>query len=1123
MDNKYTRALEKSVRDKKKGEKAVMSTPHKKNEAEIYDLSKSDDEIQRQATIKKVLELENQNQREPIIQLMLDTYKKKVESSIREELEARIRSEYERKYEVDRIKNNYETLQFERERLRIKDLEDKLKKEQEIRNKIESTVDSIKEEKYQLDVKLAKEINSKNALEEEKRVIAQTLEDNKKKHEITVQQFEVLQKNSDDFSKQIKDLQGLLDQKDHEINTLRETFKDGREELATYKALRKKELKNRIDELEGQEEKYKDEIYTLKQSLNAREKEFETKVNRFKADKDILLAESVEKDNERNRFSSQLQSMRRERDDLKEALDNSQRRINEKEAIIETFKGEQKNIHDRVVYLENQIDKFRDEIENNRKLLSEKDIEIGRIANELEYEKKNSDSQREEIQRDKKTIEDNLQSSLKKAETKDQEINELHARDKILQAESKTLLEKLDALTIEKENLQNFTVKSEEEKKSLLDNFDSLKKSLDEKNSDIRHMTLSFEEEKKHLLSLIERVKEEKDKIERDFVVLEKEEKSHKWEIEFLKKYVKERTLELEKQESEFRKDRHMLETLARESKEAQENLERKAKGLELDVQNLISERDKLLSDNKFVQDEINRLKGILENERVAHQTVLVELRDNEEKFKAQISAMENKKEELERRIEGLQTALQDTETDKARISELEEVRKGLENKIQDQHSAIDEEKGLVAKLSHELDELRSEKQVMENQLAERHDQDKNLIQEAENLRRSLEEKGALIEKLQEEIKVLNDEKLKTEEHGNLFRDEIARVALDKLKIEESYNEVLSRLKIIEKERNDLSYEKSLLVDTVAEKESSISKLHEENNVLSETLSGHNKHLDDNEKKLGEQSSLISKYESVIAALEKEKKQLLHENDLRLSETSSLKRELTSISQTAEDSLAKIDRESMKRIKLEKENTLLQEKFEHLEAVNQNLSIEVQNLKNELKSAQKSLQFTVTKSGEDEAKNKEEIDSLRNNNIQLTSQLKNLTDKLKEIDILESEKILSRQEIDKTKKELDLLKNELESLKKQNEYLTGELTKERSSSEELFRSSELLRNERRLLENNIKSYNHSLQDMQLLLDSEKERSKSLEREREHLKKCLDISQRAFKVNEKLSNLKTNDD
>ena len=64
-----------------------MPVPNQNNEAEVLDLSKRDDEIQRQATIQKVLDLEHQNRSHALIQLMLDTYKQKVESAVRKDLE----------------------------------------------------------------------------------------------------------------------------------------------------------------------------------------------------------------------------------------------------------------------------------------------------------------------------------------------------------------------------------------------------------------------------------------------------------------------------------------------------------------------------------------------------------------------------------------------------------------------------------------------------------------------------------------------------------------------------------------------------------------------------------------------------------------------------------------------------------------------------------------------------------------------------------------------------------------------------------------------------------------------------------------------------------------------------
>ena len=197
----------------------------------------SHDDVNHETMIHQAIDRENTVRNNALIELLLDHYKQKIESKIRIELDEKYRTMYERKFEIEMIKSGTDALQCERERLKVKELEEQIRVDKSMQEEREALIAALKEEKAQFDVKLVKEINMRKALEEEKQALGAALANNEGERDSTVHA-------SKDFAQKNKSLQ-------REIAYLRETLQKEAFAQSSLQPQSKKEKMRSIVETSG--------------------------------------------------------------------------------------------------------------------------------------------------------------------------------------------------------------------------------------------------------------------------------------------------------------------------------------------------------------------------------------------------------------------------------------------------------------------------------------------------------------------------------------------------------------------------------------------------------------------------------------------------------------------------------------------------------------------------------------------------------------------------------------------------------------------------------------------------------------------------------------------------------
>lgn len=126
-----------------------MSQIEKYKKPIVYDLEAEDTEVSAASLTSGSAE-----RNRTLITMMLDSYKRKIEKKIEEECEKKIRDEYSRKLEVEMIRHSYEALQFEREKIRVKQLQEQIETIQEKKNETDTKLHALQEEKSFLEERI---------------------------------------------------------------------------------------------------------------------------------------------------------------------------------------------------------------------------------------------------------------------------------------------------------------------------------------------------------------------------------------------------------------------------------------------------------------------------------------------------------------------------------------------------------------------------------------------------------------------------------------------------------------------------------------------------------------------------------------------------------------------------------------------------------------------------------------------------------------------------------------------------------------------------------------------------------------------------------------------------------
>ncbi|MBU1864048.1 MAG: hypothetical protein KKH94_10330 [Candidatus Omnitrophica bacterium] len=151
----------------------------------------------------------------------------------------------------------------------------------------------------------------------------------------------------------------------------------------------------------------------------------------------------------------------------------------------------------------------------------------------------------------------------------------------------------------------------------------------------------------------------------------------------------------------------------------------------------------------------------------------------------------------------------------------------------------------------------------------------------------------------------------------------------------------------------DMYKQKVALNATTEREERHCADLKQENRELQEAIMHLKQKIDQTEHQMTEQKKCIDSHISIIDTLEKEKRELYQAYERRIRENEALKKELISVSQTAQESLAKNDHEFLKRLKIAEEHIFLQSELVNSEKANRVLSNLVSQLKSGLNRTQK--------------------------------------------------------------------------------------------------------------------------------------------------------------------------
>ena len=126
----------------------------KEDPSNIHDLTDESPAVKEEAD--RVREKGEYSRRNRLIEHMLSTYKENVSLQLRQEIEDRLRIEYDKRLDVERIKSSYDQLQADRDRVRTSSLEENCTSLEKKIKEQETVIQALRDEKEKIALDFAK-------------------------------------------------------------------------------------------------------------------------------------------------------------------------------------------------------------------------------------------------------------------------------------------------------------------------------------------------------------------------------------------------------------------------------------------------------------------------------------------------------------------------------------------------------------------------------------------------------------------------------------------------------------------------------------------------------------------------------------------------------------------------------------------------------------------------------------------------------------------------------------------------------------------------------------------------------------------------------------------------------
>jgi chromosome segregation ATPase len=982
-----------------------MTDLNKKREAEIYDLSNQEVANHTNANFKAMMSMENQHRQKALVSLMLDTYKQKLESGIRKESEEKFRNELDRKLEVAHIKSSYESLHFEREKIRIRDLEQRLQKSQKQIDDLRKILDLAKEAKNSVDIALVHEKNK-----------VQTLEDSNKKlsDECACVRTELVsfhEKYADLSDKNARLLENIarlnsqITKQENQINELekksqRSFDSDSQEFLMsqTIAQLRSElemvlESKAKLSESNAAIQKTIDQYAEENERMRLKHHEFTSIIHAQKCTLEDAKQLKVLSDEKNASLLALNDKLSRDITQYANALKERDREIQEIKVKFEEY---QVHVSKNTDKMQNENYAIRRSIEEAYSRIDEKDIHVKELEDSVLKLRKENES----LTSLNHTNESNL-SALRAS---------YEAEKTALQHQKNILTSANDSMKVKVDELAGQLVKMYDVQKIFQDENAKLKDDSKAKEEyiDAIHKELSFaKENQSQLLQQSKTLKEQVD--------------SNNWEMSFLKKHIKELNEKYVLEIEQYKTKMNELESVIIEKVHALETLERKILNLTDDAFRAHALQEELCQKN----DELVREKGMLETrlkEAVAdYDEKLRVYAETNKSFQMQVNHLDDTICHLKQQVESLTHSL----------------------KAKESHNVLLESK------VESLVELLNQK---ENALYE--------IREV--LQKNNFEKETSLLKVKQLEDCLNGKENEIKNHAQTIKDLFQKIDRLQADIEQF------------------------------------------------------KHVNDAQKED------IHVLRSSYAELESHSRQLLSSRAHLTQELQRLTIKHTTANESIQTLRDQFEKEMLNRIQSEKTALLFEERSKYSDSIIAELRTEIQRQKDIYVTLKDEFDLFRHKAEEETEQLQITVTSLELHNNRNLDTIKKLSEELKRIEELEVEKKSLQSYIEECKQKISDTQNQLYLEKVKNDEIRSNIEQEKAHIQQIIHEKDTIVREKKNLEETVNTYMNSIDDMSMLISAEKERNSHLERERTHLKKCLEIAQRAFTVNKGIANLKSDD-
>ncbi|XP_075156047.1 mushroom body defect isoform X2 [Haematobia irritans] len=573
-------------------------------------------------------------------------------------------------------------------------------------------------------------------------------------------------------------------------------------------------------------EKLQQEETALKQAIKEKTQKYEKAMENY----NILNAQLKEK-------STKLQNLDKERADLREKLQQQEKRNEQLKLEIKSLKAEQGKLQEKLKQLQNTNDSLEADVANKTKELlglNNKATELLQALKNIEQQLQVTTKKLDESEALKLNSESNLQQMHSESQQLQRDIDFLKAQQHSAQEENTRLGKEIESLKQDKQHLREEIRDTKSDLQRANDNVTQLiqqissirleKEAVVEENSLLRKQ---LDESGKHHSSSENKLKsivEKSQDLERKLLSAENELKSVRATLEksehIAQKLTAENTKLRDSQETSTKRIEKLAlklgDSQAKSTKLERDN-EKLAKTLEANVATL----EALQKEKDLLQSEAKALKERLSRAERAHENLATKVQ-NLEQINLELQETKQKLEASE--IDG-----------KTKLNKLEKIRIANEEKMRKLVNSLNNAESDNVKLNLEIGSLNSQLQEVKLQGNNR-DQIQDLSHKLEMAQQESSRYKNLVDNLQQEIEQLRDEKINLSD--KLSKDSIAlhitkqqceklcaelehiRSELLQIKEEKSQAETLNetttlKLKDLETQNDHLQSERKNLIKTL--------------------------------------------------------------------------------------------------------------------------------------------------------------------------------------------------------------------------------------------------------------------------------------------------------------------